>query len=653
MAIMQNRSLAFKLITAGVTTVLLPLLVVGFFSITRASKALNGVAREQVLNIAKDLANLTQVALTQELKLAKELAGGHSTIMAATLASTQENEKAIAEVKILNEKFERAQRQVGTDYEELLVTNADGKVIADGNGGKYKGLSLKERPYFQTTRKSGKATIGNPVKSKISGKPTISICAPVFSTTKQFVGSVICVLKIEFIADIITAVKVGETGYAFMVDKTGMIFAHQNQKRILETRITEWEGMEAITRNMLDQKSGVENYRYEGIAKIAGYAPVPLTRWSIAVTQPSREFLAAARTIRNIILLVTVVFTALSILGFLFFTRSITLPITRVIYGLSQGAEQVTSAAGQVAASSQSLAENASEQAARVEETSSVLEEISSQSRGTAELTYGAEQLMNENIEKSGQSLKALVEVTRKMSHIEADSDQIGQIIKTIDQIAFQTNLLALNAAVEAARAGEAGSGFAVVAEEVRNLAMRSTEAAKNTQELLNATIRRITEASNSIKDVNDHFENIIESATVMGEKTAAITKASQEQAEGINQISNATHDIDGVTQQMASNAEESAAASEELSAQAEEMKSFVLSLTEIVNGRGKAIMSSDRRQPPAGTNVSKPKKIAVRSKPPQPARQKASPRRSRTSPANKRITAEPETYQDNDFKDF
>ncbi len=646
MAIMQNRSLAFKLISGGITCVLLPLLVVGLFSITRASKALDTVAREQVINIAADLANLTELALQQEVKIARELAGGNTTIQALTVASTEGVDNARAQLEKLGIKFERAQQQIGRDYEELLVTDTNGTVIADGNGGEFAGLSLAGRPYFQKTKKNIKTTIGSPVNSKITGKPIISICAPVLSENNRFIGSVISVLKIEFMTDIITAVKVGETGYAFMVDKTGMIFAHPNQARVLQTSLTDLKGMEGITRNMLAQKSGVEAYVYEGMDKIAGYAPVPLKQWSIAVTQPSDEFLSAAHSIRNIILMVSAAFTALTIIGFLFFTRSITRPIAQVIQGLERGSEQVTSAAGQVAASSQSLAENASEQAAAVEETSSTLEEISSKSQETTELTQGAELLMNENIEKSGQSLKALVEVTRKMSLIEADSDKIGQIIKTIDQIAFQTNLLALNAAVEAARAGEAGSGFAVVAEEVRNLAMRSTEAAKNTQELLDDTIRRISEAANSVKDVNDHFEDIIESATVMGEKTAAITAASKEQSEGINQITKATHDIDTVTQQMASNAEESAAASEELSAQAEEMRTFVQSLTEIVDGRRNVTSDSIRSPQTMHTTVSQKRQAPAQAKPKNTARRLV-------STADKNNTADAPEYRNEDFEDF
>lgn len=208
-------------------------------------------------------------------------------------------------------------------------------------------------------------------------------------------------------------------------------------------------------------------------------------------------------------------------------------------------------------------------------------------SRQTSELTSDAEQLMNENIEKSAHSMKALIELTQEMSQIEADSGQMGQIIKIIDEIAFQTNLLALNAAVEAARAGEAGAGFAVVAEEVRNLALRSTEAAKNTQQLLESTVERVAQAARSIKNINNGFEGIIESATAMGEKTALITRSSREQTRGIEQVGLATSKIDKITQDVAARSQESAATSEDLSARAAEMKIFVDDLLIIIEGNG------------------------------------------------------------------
>lgn len=268
-------------------------------------------------------------------------------------------------------------------------------------------------------------------------------------------------------------------------------------------------------------------------------------------------------------------------------TLSLTRPIRRMTRGLSEGASQVATASNQVASTSQQLAEGASEQAATLEEISSTMEEMASNSRKTTDLTDGAAQLMTENIAKSATSLTALIDLTIEMGQIEQDSEKIGEIIKSIDAIAFQTNLLALNAAVEAARAGEAGAGFAVVAGEVRNLAGRATEAAKNTQDLLEDTVGRVKKGAQALRRMSDDFDGIVRSATVMGEKTNAITLASKAQSYGLEQMSQAVHQIDTVTQQNAASSEESAAAAEELNAQAEASLEIARELAAIMGEDG------------------------------------------------------------------
>jgi methyl-accepting chemotaxis protein len=293
------------------------------------------------------------------------------------------------------------------------------------------------------------------------------------------------------------------------------------------------------------------------------------------------------------IILTTTLLIALIGLGLSWFMgRSIAGPIVRITDGLDTGAEQVSSASTQLSGVSQELAEGSSQQAASIEETTASLKEVGVKSQETAALTTDADRLMNENIQKSGKALKAIMDLTEKMAQIESDSGKITRIIKTIDEIAFQTNLLALNAAVEAARAGEAGAGFAVVADEVRSLAIRATTAAHDTQELLDGIINQVVASGDAIKSVNVDFESIIESATLMGEKTDAITHAAKELSNGIVQIANSIGQIEQVTQRNAANAEESAAASEEMNAHAMEMKRFVGILSAIVDGSRSAALS-------------------------------------------------------------
>ena len=267
--------------------------------------------------------------------------------------------------------------------------------------------------------------------------------------------------------------------------------------------------------------------------------------------------------------------------------------LAKVADNIQGNATQIASAAAAISAASQALAGDAAHQASAVQQTASALEESSEMSKQTSALTAGSQVLMNQNIEKSGQSLKALVELTRSMTKIEEDSGAIRSIINTIGSIAFQTNLLALNAAVEAARAGEAGAGFAVVADEVKNLANRTAEAAKNTQQLLDNTMNRVAASAESLKQVNTDFDHIVTTATGIGDKTTAITEATKEQAAGLTEISKAAQEIERSTQSVQDASRATAEAAEQLTDQSEEMGVMVADLVAMVYGKDKAQLIS------------------------------------------------------------
>lgn len=231
---------------------------------------------------------------------------------------------------------------------------------------------------------------------------------------------------------------------------------------------------------------------------------------------------------------------------------------------LNQICEKMGSSIGQVAMASQQLAEGSSQQAASIEETSSSLEEMASMTKQNAEYSAQANSLMKETNNVVKKADESMVRLTGSMQAISAASQETQKVVKTIDEIAFQTNLLALNAAVEAARAGEAGAGFAVVAEEVRNLALRSAESAKNTAVLIEDTVKKIKEGSDLVTETNDDFSNVASSSEKVGGLINEIAAASEEQAKGIDQVNIAVAEMDKVIQQNAANAEELAATSEQ-----------------------------------------------------------------------------------------
>ncbi|MHB8068118.1 MAG: methyl-accepting chemotaxis protein [Desulfobaccales bacterium] len=257
----------------------------------------------------------------------------------------------------------------------------------------------------------------------------------------------------------------------------------------------------------------------------------------------------------------------------------------RCTQGLNFQATSLESISLALSNTSQQMAEGASEQAASLEETSSSLEEMASMTRQNANYASEANALMHETGRVIQEADHSMHDLTNSMQEISQASDDTAKIIKTIDEIAFQTNLLALNAAVEAARAGEAGAGFAVVAEEVRHLALRAAEAAKNTATLIEGTVSKIKDGTDLVFKTAEAFKQVTGSTAKVEKLVEEIAAGSNEQADSAEQINKAVAEIDKVVQNNAANAEESAGASQELSSQSGEMKDIVGDLVALVDG--------------------------------------------------------------------
>ncbi len=265
--------------------------------------------------------------------------------------------------------------------------------------------------------------------------------------------------------------------------------------------------------------------------------------------------------------------------------NSLTRPLIEVETTLLAMAEQTGGAASQVSASSQSLAEGANRQASSVQETASALNQLSDTTSRNSDNASTARTKANETRSAAESGSSGMSEMIEAMNSIKASSDNIANIIKTIDEIAFQTNILALNAAVEAARAGEAGAGFAVVADEVRNLAQRCASAAKDTASQIEDSIQRSEVGVEISNRVGEHFENILHKAREVNELVEEIAKASEEQSQGINHINTAITQLDSDIQSNSATAEETASTSEELSSQAEMLQFTVMDLKRIIQG--------------------------------------------------------------------
>lgn len=249
---------------------------------------------------------------------------------------------------------------------------------------------------------------------------------------------------------------------------------------------------------------------------------------------------------------------------------------------VSEGSLNTTSAAQQLAAATEAIASGAQEQAASLEETSASLEEITATVRQSADNARQASQLASGSRDAAEQGQQVVSNAVTAMGEINAASAKIAEIISTIDEIAFQTNLLAVNAAVEAARAGEEGRGFAVVAAEVRSLAQRSAQAAKEIKLLIQDSLRKVERGTELVNKSGETLQGIVNSVKRVTDIVGEIAAAAGEQSTGVEQVNTAMTQMDRVTQSNSAQTEELSSTAESLSEQAgkllELVKTFTLS---------------------------------------------------------------------------
>ncbi|MFL9583275.1 methyl-accepting chemotaxis protein [Stenotrophomonas sp. AB1(2024)] len=255
--------------------------------------------------------------------------------------------------------------------------------------------------------------------------------------------------------------------------------------------------------------------------------------------------------------------------------------LTNIVARIQQATATINGAAGEIVTGNRDLAERTERQAAHLEETASSMEELTATVRENAESARQANQLAVDAAAIAGQGVDAVAQVVATMHDIAASSRHIGDITGVIDGIAFQTNILALNAAVEAARAGEKGRSFAVVAGEVRLLAQRSADAAREIKQLIEASVEKVSAGTRQVDEAGATMRCIVGSVEQVTAITASISAASQQQSVGIEQVGATLLQMDGSTQQSAAMMEQASASAQAMQRQAallsEAVAAFVL----------------------------------------------------------------------------
>lgn len=488
-------------------------------------------------------------------------------------------------------------------YEGLALVGLDGMVIA-ASPDSYADLDVSDRGYFKEALK-GLQGKSEPLVSRATGNPIFVISNPITDENNSIKGVLFAVISISELYDmVLSTIKIGDSGYAFMINPDGLIIGHPNNDYILSLDVSESD----YGQYMVQNKTGIYKYYFDDQKqwKLMAFSEVKEAGWIIAVTAPLGELMKPLVVVRNTTVLgglITIIASGLIILlivgritktivSFVSIFKKIaegdlqiSLPekeaartdeigdmarsindmvprLRNVISDVQVSADNVASGSNELSSSSVILSEGASQQASSIEEISSSMEEMAANIEQNAENSIETDRIATQSAidaEEGGRSVQQSVEAMKS----------IAEKISVIEEIARQTNLLALNAAIEAARAGEHGKGFAVVASEVRKLAEHSGSAATEIGELSYSSVK-IAEKAGELLD--KLVPDIQKTASLIQE----ISSASKEQSSGAEQINTAIQQLDTVIQQNASASEEMAATSEELTSQSKVMQDSI-----------------------------------------------------------------------------
>jgi len=421
----------------------------------------------------------------------------------------------------------------------------------------------------------------------------ITTYKPLYDKNKELVGAIyvgINQANLDLLRNKVNSIKIGKTGYPYILDSKGNIIIHPSLENTNLYDAKDSKG-KYFVREICEKKDGEIIYDWKNVGdvfprkKIARFKYISEMDWIVVAGSYLEEFYKPLNMLRNLVFVIVLTITSISIFILTFVSVTISKPIIKVSENLFVSSNQLESAATQVSSSSQELSSGASELASSVEEITSSMEELQSIIESNTKTVNEAEILMKETSENTVNSAKQIEELQKAMNLINENAKKIVKINKVIDDIAFQTSILALNAAVEAARAGEAGRGFSVVADQVKSLAQKSAEAAKETTDLIDSVVESINAGQERLNFVKESAVKVSELANKVNILLDEITTAFKEQSKGASQVTKAISQVNTVVQGTAASSEETASAGEELLTQVEQLRDGIFVLNSIVYG--------------------------------------------------------------------
>jgi len=363
---------------------------------------------------------------------------------------------------------------------------------------------------------------------------------------------------------------------------------------------------DAIKYNRTSTKA-TKNYLGDDV--ISSYSPtnIPYLKWAIIADTDKRVAFTYLDSMKTSVIIIFLISIALIVAISLFIAGSISLPIQRVIKSIRESSDNLSHAAEKFEKTSQVLDSSTAQQAASLEQTSASLENVSEIVIKNADNTKQANQMTEHTSMVTFTGLNNMEKAINSIRNIKTASDETADIINKIEEIAFQTNLLSVNASIEASRAGEAGRGFAAVAEEIRRLAEKSSEAAKTTSKRI-LEVQKNVESGVSVSDeIKKNLDEIGRSFTSLSSLISLVAGASEQQAGEIEQIHASMEEMERVTENISSNANDTLSESSHLLTQSNHLKETVKTLAKVVGGGLPDLPSENAKN---GANINFPRGI-------------------------------------------